>query len=144
VIETPRPTGRHDVVIARTVIQPDGDVLCMVRPRYRHRPDIAVEHGQAVRRWLEDAHATITRLAPLLTAGPWAIGLAGGFAVGFFAWPTADAIWRMLVGAAASLLLGFLTHLLLQLAIRWALRWAGIRLSSMAPGWAARWTTARR
>lgn len=126
IVETPEPVGRHDGVVARTVIQPDGDILYLVRASYRHRPDIAAAHAQRVRAWFDTAEAKIAGLAALIrvsTAGA-GIGIgAAGSALAVVA--TGDALtlgWSILTGAGTFAAVGVIGQAAVGAVLRLALR----------------------
>jgi hypothetical protein len=94
-IDTPSGADDHTPVLVRTVIQPDGDVVCMVADagRYATDPALRAEHREAVRAWCERFEGVVRTSAWWLERGVAAgVGLA---AVGF-----AVAAWGFVVGAA--------------------------------------------
>ena len=70
-------------IVARTVIQPDGDVVCFATDRYCLDADLRIAHGRNVATWYGRAESTLSEAVAMMRALSRALGaiislLAGG------------------------------------------------------------------
>jgi len=63
-------------VVARTVIQPDGDVLVMVDPGFLHADVLLAQHGRQVAEWFDRSRASMRQAT--LTLQALSLGASGG------------------------------------------------------------------
>ena len=97
-IDTPLPSGGTHPLAARTVVQPDGDVICLVHPSFLTDAGLRLTHQQRVEERLEQLRATVDRVGAMVrTASIAGAGLVGA-TTGAFAG---------IVGGAAYGLVGF-------------------------------------
>jgi len=62
-------------IAARTVIQPDGDVVCLVTDRYCLDADLRIAHGRNVAAWYGRAESTLSEAVAVLRSLSRVVGV---------------------------------------------------------------------
>jgi len=80
-----RPSGGRPIV-ARTVIQPDGDVVCFATDRYCLDADLRAAHSHNVATWYRRAESTLSQAVALMRSLSRTLGavislIAGGLGI---------------------------------------------------------------
>ena len=122
-IETPvTPTGADDAfqIAARTVVQPDGDLLFFVSDEYFFDPDVRQLHSARVSGWFAGLENTVTASAVALRGMALVLVAVITFLAG------GQAVRQGVVSGLAALAVGVGVSFLLQGALRSALG-SGIR-----------------
>jgi hypothetical protein len=129
-IDTP-PSGAADVVAARTVIQLDGDVLCLIDEEH-YDEVVGNRHLVATRAWLDGFATTVTDAVALLertVVSVLAASIAMLTVLGGLAWGLA---------AALATAVGALLTTGIELLVGWAMDL--LRRSDTSSAALARWT----
>ena len=109
-IETPvehRPGGPQEgaAIVARTVIQPDGDVVCFVTDRYCEDADLRAAHGLEVAAWYARAQSTMGEAVAVMRSFSRALALVVSLLVGGLGGLTSSGALRLLIPAVVAPLL---------------------------------------
>ena len=94
----PGPGAGPRPLAARTLVQPDGDVICLVDPRFLADPGLRVAHQQQVEERLDQLRGTVEQVGTMVRT----LSLVGGAAVG-----TATGAFAGVVAGSAYSLVGF-------------------------------------
>ncbi len=97
-IDTPLPSDGMHPLAARTLVQPDGDVICLVDPRFLADAELRLAHHRSVEERLEEVRATVDRVGAMVRSA----SLAGAGLVG-----ATTGAFAGIVGGAAYGLVGF-------------------------------------
>ncbi len=77
-IDTPLPSDGTHPLAARTLVQPDGDVICLVDLRFLADAELRLAHQRSVEERLEEVRATVDRVGAMVrTASLAGAGLVG-------------------------------------------------------------------
>jgi hypothetical protein len=128
-IDTPAPpVERPDrfPISARTVVQPDGDIVCLMGDRYPLDPDLRLLHAERVSAWFESMEATVTTTGVALRRAGLTLGALVLSWSGFWAAHAASLLSGLAMLVVGSVL-GLLAHTSLRLAVGHAVRGAGAR-----------------
>lgn len=84
-IDTPLPFCGPHPLAARTVVQPDGDVICLVDPWFLHDAALRLAHQRRVEERLAQLRGTVDQVGGVVRAASLVGGAAVGAATGAFA-----------------------------------------------------------
>jgi len=84
-------------IAARTVVQPDGDVVCFATDRYCLDADLRVAHDRNVAAWYGRAESTLSEVVTLVRSLSRALGLAISLLAGGVATLTTSGVLRIVV-----------------------------------------------
>jgi len=75
-IDTPHPEAGPSALVARTVVQPDGDIICLVGDEASLGDDVVAAHTARVAAWFQDFEKTThSATATLQRSGLLLVGL---------------------------------------------------------------------
>lgn len=100
-LDTPA-SRRADLIGARTLIQPDGDVVVIVDDVSLLDDDLLRRHRQLVGAWYERSKTTMRQVEVSLRALIFAVAAVVAVASGWFTSGVVDGILRLPIGAAVS------------------------------------------
>jgi len=102
-IDSPLPSGGPGPLAARTLVQPDGDFICLVDPCYLADASVRLAHQQRVEQWMGEVRGTVTEVVTMVrTASVAAAGVLGA-TTGLLTGIVAGAVYSLL-GFAVSFL----------------------------------------
>lgn len=107
-----------DGVLARTVVQPDGDVVCFATPRYCEDAEVRAAHRARVGAWYGKAESTVSDAVALLGNASVALGVALGALVGGMSGVAAGGLRGLVVALPATLGLSAVASALVHIGLR--------------------------
>ena len=125
-VDTAGVDGREptpDAVIrARTVIQPDGDVVCFATYRYCVDAELRDAHHARVAEWYAGAESTLTRAVGVLRTLSLAAGVAIGTLAGGLSGAATSRPWGLVAGVGVGVGFALLVSVLVSAVVHSRLR----------------------
>jgi len=116
------------IITARTVIQPDGDVVCFATHQYCEDAELRGAHRTLVSDWYRSAESTVTTAAAALGVVSAAFGAAVGTLAGGVSGAAASRPWGLAVGSAVGAAVVVVASLVVSTVLHSRLRRLGGRL----------------
>ncbi|MGH9277666.1 MAG: hypothetical protein ACRD12_06110 [Acidimicrobiales bacterium] len=104
-------------VFARTLVQPDGDVVCFVTDRYVDDAALRLEHAQRTAAWFGELHATVDGVTAMTRR---ATGWVSALVVAATTFTVAT-LSTLIVGVVAAVISGVVVPVIVRQALRLAL-----------------------